>query len=86
MSRKEVIIKAIDRRKACLQTADLDRELLINFIREFAEAKRGNQTTLSKATGVPTSTISNLVKDTGFPPGIEIIIVLAEAIVKLETL
>ncbi|WP_000374126.1 helix-turn-helix domain-containing protein, partial [Leptospira interrogans] len=63
-----------------------DKEALTEYIREFAEAKRGNQAALSKATGVPTSTISNLVKDTGFPPGIEIIIVLAEAIVRLENL
>ncbi|WP_078123976.1 transcriptional regulator [Leptospira alexanderi] len=77
------ITEIIRRRRQCLDTIESDRELLIDFIREFVDAKRGNQTLLVNASGVRQSTISNLIRNAGPSPGIEVIVLLAETIQKI---
>ncbi|MBE0302161.1 XRE family transcriptional regulator [Leptospira interrogans] len=79
-AKKEMIDQAIERRQHCLNTSESDRTLMIEYIREFVEQKRGNQRRLAEASSVPESRISNLLKNTGRPPGMESIISLAKSI------
>ncbi|WP_423202018.1 XRE family transcriptional regulator [Leptospira kirschneri] len=60
------------------------REALIEYIREFVEKKRGNTVLLSKQTGIPVSRISNLVNNSGRPPGMDGLLLLAETILNLH--
>ncbi|MDI7165926.1 hypothetical protein [Leptospira santarosai] len=82
--KKETIDRAIERRQHCLDTSESDRLLLIDYIREFVDSKRGNQRLLTNASGVPESRISNLIRGTGRPPGIESIVALAKIIQNLH--
>ncbi|MBM2890061.1 XRE family transcriptional regulator (plasmid) [Leptospira interrogans serovar Canicola] len=82
-AKKEMIDQAIERRQHCLNTSESDRTLMIEYIREFVEQKRGNQRRLAEASSVPESRISNLLKNTGVSPGIEIILILAQNAKKL---
>ncbi|WP_230457198.1 XRE family transcriptional regulator [Leptospira santarosai] len=82
--KKETIDQIILRRQHCLDTIESDREMLIDFIREYVDAKRGNQMLLSNASGIPQNKISNLVRDNGFPPGMEIILTLAKTIKNIQ--
>ncbi|WP_025180272.1 hypothetical protein [Leptospira interrogans] len=82
-AKKEMIDQAIERRQHCLDTSESDRALMIEYIREFVELKRGNQRRLAEASSVPESRISNLLKNTGVSPGIEIILILAQNAKKL---
>ncbi|EMO27303.1 hypothetical protein LEP1GSC170_1229 [Leptospira interrogans serovar Bataviae str. HAI135] len=75
---KETIDQVIKRRQHCLDTSESDRTLMIEYIREFVEAKRGNQRRLAEASGIPESRISNLLKNTGVSPGIEVILILTQ--------
>ncbi|WP_061239744.1 hypothetical protein [Leptospira interrogans] len=59
------------------------REALIEYIREFVRAKRGNTALLTQQTGIPVSRISNLVNNSGRPPGMDGLLLLAETILKL---
>ncbi|MDI7165925.1 helix-turn-helix domain-containing protein [Leptospira santarosai] len=70
-------------RKNCLRSEAEDREFLIEHIRKFVDAKRGNQKLLAEASGVRQSTISNLIRNAGPSPGMEVIVTLAEAIQKI---
>ncbi|EKR82613.1 hypothetical protein LEP1GSC084_1089 [Leptospira interrogans serovar Medanensis str. L0448] len=60
------------------------REALIEYIREFVEQKRGNTVLLSQQTGIPVSRISNLVNNSGRPPGMDGLLTLAEVIQKVH--
>ncbi|EMO53875.1 hypothetical protein [Leptospira noguchii] len=83
MSRKETIKQIIEHRRKCVDSEQEHREALIEYIREFAKAKRGNTILLSRQSGIPNAKISNLLNQSGFPPGMEIILTLAETIQKL---
>ncbi|EMO53896.1 hypothetical protein [Leptospira noguchii] len=77
---KETIDQVIKRRQHCLDTSESDRTLMIEYIREFVEAKRGNQIRLARESGIPQSKISNLLNKTGNPLGTEALIILSQTI------
>ncbi|EKR57176.1 MULTISPECIES: helix-turn-helix domain-containing protein [Leptospira] len=73
----------ITNRKNCLRSEAEEKEYLIDYIRKFVDAKRGNQKLLAEASGIRQSTISNLIRNAGPSPGMEVIIALAEEIQKI---
>ncbi|WP_016755729.1 helix-turn-helix domain-containing protein [Leptospira santarosai] len=75
--------QVIRQRRKCVDSEESDKEILTEYIREFVESKRGNQKRLAEASGVAESAISNLLKNTRKPPGMENILLLAEKIQKL---
>ncbi|WP_061226139.1 hypothetical protein [Leptospira interrogans] len=77
---KETIDQAIKRRQHCLNTSESDRALMIEYIREFVELKRGNQILLARESGIPQSKISNLLNGTGTSAGMETLVILALAV------
>ncbi|QOI36791.1 hypothetical protein [Leptospira interrogans] len=79
-AKKEMIDQIISRREICLDTEESDREALIEYIREFVDAARGNQILLARESGIPQSKISNLIRGNGFPSGMIVILTLAKAI------
>ncbi|WP_017860763.1 hypothetical protein [Leptospira interrogans] len=83
---QKTIKQIIEHRRKCVDTEESDKEALTEYIREFAKAKRGNTILLSRESGVPDAKISNLLNQSGFPPGMEIILKLAETIQKLQNL
>ncbi|MDI7165928.1 hypothetical protein [Leptospira santarosai] len=84
MTKTETIKQIITHRRKCVDLEQAHREALIDYIREFAGAKRGNQALLAKESGVPGSRISHLINNTGRPPGMDGLLTLAEAIIKLH--
>ncbi|UMQ60529.1 XRE family transcriptional regulator [Leptospira interrogans] len=79
-AKKEMIDQAIERRQHCLNTSESDRTLMIEYIREFVEQKRGNQILLARESGIPQSKISNLLNGTGTSAGMETLVILALAV------
>ncbi|EKR82536.1 hypothetical protein LEP1GSC084_1085 [Leptospira interrogans serovar Medanensis str. L0448] len=79
-TKKEMIDQAIERRQHCLNTSESDRALMIEYIREFVELKRGNQILLARESGIPQSKISNLLNGTGTSAGMETLVILALAV------
>ncbi|EKR57208.1 hypothetical protein [Leptospira interrogans] len=79
-AKKEMIDQAIERRQHCLNTSESDRALMIEYIREFVELKRGNQILLARESGIPQSKISNLLNGTGTSAGMETLVILALAV------
>lgn len=79
-AKKEIIDQAIERRQHCLNTSESDRALMIEYIREFVELKRGNQILLARESGIPQSKISNLLNGTGTSAGMETLVILALAV------
>ncbi|EMJ56543.1 hypothetical protein LEP1GSC111_1271 [Leptospira interrogans str. UT126] len=67
-----------------MDTEQEHREALIEYIREFVRAKRGNTALLTQQTGIPVSRISNLVNNSGRPPGMDGLLTLAEVIQKVH--
>ncbi|WP_000037337.1 hypothetical protein [Leptospira interrogans] len=84
MSKKETIKQIIEHRRKCVDSEQEHREALIEYIREFVEQKRGNTVLLSQQTGIPVSRISNLVNNSGRPPGMDGLLTLAEVIQKVH--
>ncbi|WP_025182997.1 hypothetical protein [Leptospira interrogans] len=84
MSKKETIKQIIEHRRKCVDTEQEHREALIEYIREFVRAKRGNTALLTQQTGIPVSRISNLVNNSGRPPGMDGLLTLAEVIQKVH--
>ncbi len=81
-NKKPSIDKIIAQQKACLENAERHKQLLIDYIREFVDAKRGNQAWLSEQSGVQGIRISNMLNGTGNPPSLEKIVLLADLIQK----
>ncbi|ULG86774.1 hypothetical protein [Leptospira interrogans] len=79
-AKKEMIDQVIERRQHCLNTSESDRALMIEYIREFVELKRGNQILLARESGIPQSKISNLLNGTGTSAGMETLVILALAV------
>lgn len=73
----------ISRQKACIEAGESDKEALVEYIRAFVEAKRGNQRLLATESGVPESNISNIVHGTGTPTSMERIVQIAEKVKNL---
>ncbi|WP_170875473.1 XRE family transcriptional regulator [Leptospira alexanderi] len=78
------IDQAIERRRQNMDTEESDRELLIQYIREFVDARRGNQKLLAEASSIPQNKISSLIRGRNFSPGMDSIIILAETIQKIQ--
>ncbi|WP_082280559.1 transcriptional regulator [Leptospira interrogans] len=85
-TKEQSIEEIIAHRRNCLDTEESDKEALTEYVRQFAKAKRGNTILLSRESGIPNAKISNLLNQSGFPPGMEIILKLAETIQKLQNL
>ncbi|EMO58842.1 hypothetical protein LEP1GSC161_0047 [Leptospira santarosai str. CBC1416] len=75
---------AIKRRRQNLDTESTDREILVEYIRQFVDSRRGNQKLLAEASSIPQNKISSLIREKNFSPGMESIIVLAETIQKIQ--
>ncbi|MDI7165932.1 hypothetical protein [Leptospira santarosai] len=86
MSELKEIIKIIERRRTEIASEPNDRARLVNFIRGFVDTKRGNSAMLAKECGLPTSTISRIITQTGPQSSLETIINVTEAVIKLQKL
>ncbi|WP_045193846.1 hypothetical protein [Leptospira interrogans] len=64
----------------CLEGEELDRQILTNYIREFVEAKRGNQALLARESGIEKTAISHLIGGTQAFPSIERVIILSKTV------
>ncbi|WP_235595236.1 XRE family transcriptional regulator, partial [Leptospira noguchii] len=82
--KKETIKQIIEHRRKCVDSEQEHREALTEYIREFVEQKRGNTVLLSQQTGIQVSRISNLVNNSGRPPGMDVLLKLAEEILNLN--
>ncbi|WP_061232550.1 hypothetical protein [Leptospira noguchii] len=81
---KRAVADAIKRRRQNLDTESADREILIEYIRQFVDSQRGNQKLLAEASSIPQNKISSLIREKNFAPGMDSIIILAEAIQKIQ--
>ncbi|TGN00335.1 XRE family transcriptional regulator [Leptospira mayottensis] len=81
---KPSIEEIIAHRRNCLDTEASDREALTEYIRQFANAKRGNMATLTRESGVPQSKISNFLNGTGTSVGMETLVILSLTIKNLS--
>lgn len=81
---KRAVADAIKRRRQNLDTESTDREILVEYIRQFVDSRRGNQKLLAEASSIPQNKISSLIREKNFSPGMESIIVLAETIQKIQ--
>ncbi|EKR89743.1 hypothetical protein LEP1GSC163_0196 [Leptospira santarosai str. CBC379] len=67
-----------------MDTESTDREILVEYIRQFVDSRRGNQKLLAEASSIPQNKISSLIREKNFSPGMESIIILAETIQKIQ--
>ncbi|UMQ60526.1 XRE family transcriptional regulator [Leptospira interrogans] len=74
----------ITNRKNCLRSEAEEKEYLIDYIRKFVDAKRGNQKLLAEASSIPQNKISSLIRERSFSPGMDTIIKLAETIQNIQ--
>ncbi|MDI7165924.1 hypothetical protein [Leptospira santarosai] len=81
---KRAVADAIKRRRQNLDTESTDREILVEYIRQFVDSRRGNQKLLAEASSIPQNKISSLIREKNFSPGMESIIILAETIQKIQ--
>ncbi|MDI7183628.1 XRE family transcriptional regulator [Leptospira santarosai] len=81
---KPSIEEIIAHRRNCLDTEESDRQVLTEYIRQFAKAKRGNTILLSRQSGIPNAKISNMLNGTGTSVGIETLVILAQTIKNLS--
>ncbi|WP_198290476.1 XRE family transcriptional regulator [Leptospira kirschneri] len=81
---KKLITEAIRRRRQNMETEAGDREMLIQYIRQFVDSQRGNQKLLAEASSIPQNKISSLIRERSFSPGMDSIIILAETIQKIH--
>ncbi|MDI7219377.1 XRE family transcriptional regulator [Leptospira santarosai] len=80
MTEKETIDQIISRREISLETEESDRALLVEYVREFVDAKRGNQKLLAEASSIPQNKISSLIRNSPMAPGMGVIVTLAKTI------
>ncbi|ULG86772.1 hypothetical protein [Leptospira interrogans] len=84
-TKEQSIEEIIAHRRNCLDTEESDKEALTEYVRQFAKAKRGNTILLSRESGIPNAKISNLLNNSGNPPGMETLVILALTIKNLLT-
>ncbi|EMO59731.1 hypothetical protein LEP1GSC161_0275 [Leptospira santarosai str. CBC1416] len=80
---KKTIPEIIRRRRESVSKEEIEKQMLVEYIRYFVNLKRGNAALLVKETKFPSGNLSRLISGEGAQPSFDRILFISETVQKL---